>query len=787
MLAHGPKSVPAADGSREAVQDAPHSKLPNWYVTYLILAVVNLCAISLGFWLNHHYVGLLDRSSQTYRIYADLLERTNNVGNFAIAAGLPAAAIFSSGDVAVESARLDEAVRQCREELIGLRAAIGALPAVFDKNKLDATLADIDRELDALLVETRLALNDYASNRFAEAGKHAAAKNEHSLRIFLHLMATARQIRQTQREILERQVGVARGNEHFSAALVVISALVIIAVFFHARRVRQAAVQSRLQRARMMRELGQARDLAERAASVKAQFLANMSHEIRTPLNGVLGTLDTLATTPLTDQQTNLLRTANTSADLLLSIIDDVLDFSKIEAGLLVIEAIPVNLLEVVNHVNSLFNVTAAQKGLQLQFKIPDRPMPLVISDSTRLTQVLSNLVGNALKFTRTGGVTVTLELLEEDGDLVRVKFSVRDTGIGIPADVQARLFAPFTQADGSTSRRFGGTGLGLAICKQLVTLLDKDSGEIGVSSAPEAGSTFHFTLRLRRVGEVAVETDLAPRDIAAQFSGRILIAEDNETNQQVIVTMLRSMGLETALAANGKEAVEAVQRERFDLILMDYHMPELDGCDAALRIRRHEQTQKLRSRTPIIAVTASVLREDRERCIAAGMNDFLAKPVRQRTLAAMLDKWLSARPRHNVEEPPAIQPESVADTPWSMLPSSVFDLEQLQEMRTIAGDTFEYLMEQFYASTLTGLAAMNSALANGDAQELRRAAHKLKGAAATLGAKTIAQRCTALEIIGKEQRLDAAAEHIRVLEQEYHEVRRHMSACTQRKAAPAA
>jgi CheY-like chemotaxis protein/HPt (histidine-containing phosphotransfer) domain-containing protein len=268
------------------------------------------------------------------------------------------------------------------------------------------------------------------------------------------------------------------------------------------------------------------------------------------------------------------------------------------------------------------------------------------------------------------------------------------------------------------------------------------------------------------------------------KFSGRVLIAEDNETNRQVMITMLRNLGLQSAVAVNGNEAIAAVQRERFDLILMDYHMPELDGCDATIGIRICER-DRAQARTPIVAVTASVLAEDRDKCLASGMDDFMAKPVRQRTLVGMLEKWLPPEARRAAHQS-SLSSELVEPT-WTTLPAELFDSEQLLEMRSIAGDSFDDLIAQFHGSAMDGLASIRNAIESGDAVAVKRAAHKLKGAAATLGAKVVAARCHALEVIGKEQRLEAAAEQLHCLEQEYLEVRRYMEACAQCKAAPAA
>jgi CheY-like chemotaxis protein/HPt (histidine-containing phosphotransfer) domain-containing protein len=332
-------------------------------------------------------------------------------------------------------------------------------------------------------------------------------------------------------------------------------------------------------------------------------------------------------------------------------------------------------------------------------------------------------------------------------------------------------LFTPFTQADSSTSRRFGGTGLGLAICRQLVGLLDPMHGDIGVTSVEGKGSEFYFSMRmdLARDDErvTAVRTAEQNSTQRRTFTGRVLVAEDNDTNQQVALHMLRNFGIEPELANNGREAVAAVRRARFDLILMDYHMPELDGCGATVEIREHEHAQKL-PRTPIVAVTASVLSDDKERCARAGMDDFLAKPIRQQTLAAMLSKWLPQQPSL---EATCAQSESCA-LPLlrtdDELPGALFDVAQLLEMRAISGDEFAALIERFHANVHQGVHALRAAFEAHDAVALQSAAHKLKGSAATLGAKEIAVRCLDLELLGRSGSVTGATAMIDGLVQSY-------------------
>jgi CheY-like chemotaxis protein len=481
--------------------------------------------------------------------------------------------------------------------------------------------------------------------------------------------------------------------------------------------------------------------------------------------------LDALATTELSAEQTGFVKTANSSADLLLSIIDDILDFSKIEAGKLVIEKMPVRVAAIAHHLESLYSVRAHEKQIALRCEIAEQVPACVITDPTRLTQLLSNFVGNAIKFTARGQVTICVSVLQQDASTVQLRFAVTDTGIGISQEAQRRLFTAFTQADNSTSRRFGGTGLGLAICRQLVGLLDPHEGDIGVQSVEGQGSEFYFSMRMQLADDAAPpqfgnESEPAAQ-LRPQYEGRVLLAEDNETNQQVGLQMLRNFGLEPVVVQDGREAVAAAQRTKFDLILMDYHMPELDGCGAALAIRAHEQSEAL-ARSPIVAVTASVLTDDKERCARAGMDDFLAKPIRKHTLAVVLDKWLPRAPSAVGVNLQAAASEATVAKMDDELPGELFDAAQLFEMREIAGDGFGVLIKRFHASVHQSVQALRAAHQAQDAGDLQRVAHKLKGSAATLGAAALAAHCLELEMLGKSGSVNDAGALIDALVQAY-------------------
>ena len=391
------------------------------------------------------------------------------------------------------------------------------------------------------------------------------------------------------------------------------------------------------------RELEDARVAAEAASRAKSEFLANMSHEIRTPMTGIVGVLELLAKLELPAAGRDYVRILESSAESLLRIIDDILDFSRVEAGKLSLEETPFPLRDSVGAVIDLLAPRATAKGVGLRLAVDEALPEWLTGDPMRLRQVLLNLVGNALKFTEEGEVTVRVEpATVEVGDFA-VRFTVRDTGIGIKPQVRERLFQPFSQVDSSATRRFGGTGLGLAISKKIV---ETAGGEIGVESVPGEGSTFWFTLPLtpspapEHAPAPASERE-GPAPAARPSAGRrILLAEDNPVSQMIARTQLEAMGYEVDLAHNGVEVLEAMALRRYDLVLMDCQMPVLDGYETTRRIRQREVGER---HTPVIAVTAHAMEGDREKCLAAGMDDYLSKPFRERELAGVLGDWLPA------------------------------------------------------------------------------------------------------------------------------------------------
>jgi two-component system sensor histidine kinase/response regulator len=404
----------------------------------------------------------------------------------------------------------------------------------------------------------------------------------------------------------------------------------------------EGTVQDVTARKRAEEELQAAKDAAEAAARAKSEFLANISHELRTPMNGILGMTGLALDTELTPEQREYLLTVRDSADSLLKLLNEILDFSKIEAGRWELEALDFALRHDLERALKTLAIRARGKGLRLESHIDTTVPECLTGDPGRLRQVLVNLVGNAIKFTERGEVIIRVKVEEQTGNEVLLHFSVADTGIGIPVEKQSLIFDPFTQADNSTTRRFGGTGLGLAISARLVEMM---KGQIWVESKGVQGSTFHFTASfgfrngtLQQSGASPVAATLPPVDVTTNpRRGHILLAEDNEINQRLATRLLEKRGYTVVCAGNGREALAALKRETFAVILMDVQMPELDGLEATAAIRQEEQgTGK---HIPIVALTAHAMEGDRERCLAAGVDDYLSKPLQAQELIQVIER----------------------------------------------------------------------------------------------------------------------------------------------------
>ncbi len=645
---------------------------------------------------------------------------------------------------------------------------------------------------------------------------------------------------------------------------------------------------------------------AQAANRAKSQFLANMSHEIRTPMNGVLGMTELLMATHLTDRQRRMAETVQRSGTALLGIINDILDFSKIEAGKLELERIEFGLRQTIEEAVELFAEPAGKKGVELTCFLPNEIPDAVIGDPVRLRQVLLNLLGNSMKFTERGEVSVRVHCLSQEADRVTLKYEVRDTGIGIPEEAQKRLFTAFTQADGSTTRRFGGTGLGLAIVRQLVHLM---GGEVGIESVPGQGSTFWFTTQLgynpkqcskeaalsqslagtrvlivddnatnRFILEAQLQAweaetisatsaamaldllkqavtegtpvDLAILDIhmpdmdgielsrvmkanpalrtipllalssvepdsssgqaassnffawlrkparqsmlrdcllrqryasteAAPITAcatpaptvsnqRVLLAEDNPVNREVALGMLEFLGCHVDLAENGQHAVEAVSTQRYDLVFMDCQMPVLDGFAATAAIRRHEASVGTGHHIPIIALTANAMEGDRDKCLEAGMDDYLSKPFSQEGLRAALQRWIVTKPLEHQPAPQVLLEKKITHhTPLGIpvIDESIWN-NLLAMERSGRPGALQTILSLYLSDSSRLILEIRKAIHTGDVTRLNAGAHQLKSASAQVGALAAAHHSGEIERLAREEQLDVATNLLEPLEQ---------------------
>lgn len=502
--------------------------------------------------------------------------------------------------------------------------------------------------------------------------------------------------------------------------------------------------------------LGTALKKAEQATKTKSQFLANMSHEIRTPLNGILGMINLISDQPLRGETKERIDIMKRSADTLRALVNDILDFSKIEAGKLELELVDFHIPQTVSECISLLHLQSKQKGIAIVSDIDaNMQFPWIRADLNRFRQVLTNLINNAIKFTPAGQVTVKVVQTMKEGNTVHLQVSITDTGIGIPDDVKKKLFQSFTQADGSTTRRFGGTGLGLAICKGIVESM---GGTIWVESVLKKGSTFTFTVPAERAAEPPKPAVNTVAIAAPKRPLKILVADDHSTNRLLAVTYLEKLGYRADSVSNGLEVLDALDTKVYDVIFLDCQMPEMDGYTVAEKLRQRFTPT---TRPWIIALTASVFKEEQEKCFTSGMDDFVAKPFDKNTLLNALERIKS-----------------------SPSESKIFDSDRMVKHFGEDKDIMQTFVNEYLATSMILTDNIQTAIENKDSQRLRVSAHKLRGCISNFFAQEIQNDLVTLEAMGKTEELDEAQTLFKKVSLGLSQLNRDLADLSNRKAA---
>jgi signal transduction histidine kinase/CheY-like chemotaxis protein len=603
---------------------------PKWHRVYYLLAAFDVIIVLMTLVLNYQILHIYERSAKTSLQWTERRNDMDELGKLASAVNAPGNNVFDSHDVAAESATMTSALQIFNEHL--RRSKTELLRQIYQKDQglefspdeiivLTKHFDEVGASMDQMTSEAELIFSFFRQNQPGPAGQRMATMDQKYAYLLVSLSQVREDITKIQAKLLQHETASAQSLRRFEYGIAVLVLLMVCGAIVYGHKIKNQMEKSAL-------ALSEVHNSALESARLKSEFLANMSHEIRTPMNGVIGMTGLLLDTELTNEQREFAETIRSSGDMLLTIINDVLDFSKIEAGKLQFEMLDFSLTNAIEETIDLLAPRAHDKKLEfVSLVYKDVPLGLR-GDPGRLRQVLTNLIGNAIKFTESGEVVVRAEKESEDAKRVKIRFSISDTGIGISKDAQHKLFQPFIQADGSTTRKYGGTGLGLAISKQLVELM---GGQIGLESVVGKGSVFWFTARFEKQIE-PVETSHPDLDVLSGL--RVLVVDDNMTNRKILAHQLDSRGMRYVEAESGTKALALLRSaaekcEPFDLAILDLMMPGMDGFELARVIKND----------PAIAATALVMLTsygERGGSVAAqqvGIAAYLAKPIRQAAL----------------------------------------------------------------------------------------------------------------------------------------------------------
>ena len=697
----------------------------NWHFVYIILCTFNILTIAGSVYLNHLVQDNYVRSVNIDQRWVDRLARYADLEQVAASVNAPGNDVFDTRDVDTEMARQDRALAAFEQGLGAARADLADVPEL-QAEPLLASLDAVAAAMRDMVTEANLIFGYFSSAQRDLAAQRMASMDRKHAGVAAELARLGGKVRAIQKQQFLEQIAAAQQLQKLQYLIGGLLVLMVGSVTLYGHKIVQKVQRDEQELERYSVSLAEARDAATAASRAKSDFLAVMSHEIRTPLTAVLGMADLLAADELPSKARDRALSICSSGRHLLAIVNNILDLSRIEAGGLRLDRVDFSVVEAVDQVRSLVALQAAERGLELTVEHDACSSAMVRGDPTRMKQVLLNLVGNAVKFTPRGSVRVRVFYRHEDLGCTRVRFEVHDTGIGIPLDKQAELFVAFSQVEGSITRVYGGTGLGLAISKRLVEAM---GGEIGLESALGQGCRFWFELPLEASDEEAV-FERIPSTQAPQSPLRVLIVEDVELNRIVLGEALARHGHQFTFAENGSQAVTAAARERFDAVVMDVHMPVMDGLEATRRIRAlHPPAGEV----AIVGLTADVMQEERHRYLQAGMDCCLAKPVAWPELFAAL-AWATARRR-----------QAAASSPAAAAPAPAPQLSDRLTVSLVADARSPDLLQRVIDDAEQSCHRLGALPAGSD--ELLQEMHKLKGTSGLFGLRRITATLAELQI----------------------------------------